>query len=163
MDLWYWVRKTWEMSWEIPLSNLPLQVWPCPMLSWRINVSSPLSCGRLQPWRPTNRALSYVLRAIYSLWQCGVGGNPCMVKDTLLWRLNDSSYNVIYTKEFPNPSVAVTTIIILIIISCLISFCYSSFNIFPSFAIHISCTVVLCKHLLIVDAGDGFFPEKVQV
>ncbi len=45
-------------------------------------------------------------------------------------------------------------------VSCLISFRYSSFNIFPSFAIYISCTVVLCKHLFIVDASDGFIPRK---
>ncbi len=47
----------------------------------------------------------------------GVGGNPCMVKDTLLWRLHDASYNGLYTEEFPDPSMPVTTIILCILLN----------------------------------------------
>ncbi len=63
----------------------------------------------------------------------------------ILWRSHDSSYNSLYTEEFPDPSMSVTTIILCILL-----------NIIPLFI----CTVFFCKHLFIVVAVDGFLPRK---
>lgn len=102
-----------------------------------------------------HRALSYALRTIYSLWQCGGWwkslygqGHSCGACMTHFITVYTQRSFLILQCQLPQ----------LFSVSCL--FRYSSFNIFPSFAIYISCTVVLCKHLFIVDAGDGFLPRK---
>ncbi len=63
----------------------------------------------------------------------------------ILWRSHASSYNSLYTEEFPDPSMSVATIILCILL-----------NIIPLFI----CTVVFCIHLFIVVAVDGFLPRK---
>ncbi len=140
------------MSWEIPLSNLPLQVWPSPITL----VEAFLENQRQQPtflWEATTlktnkqRALRYLMRveAFTVFGNVGVGGNPCMSRTLILWRSHDSSYNSLYTEQFPDPSMSVTTFILCILL-----------NIIPLFI----CAVVFCKHLFIVVAVDGFLPRK---
>lgn len=149
------------MSWEIPLSNLPLQVWPSPNYASggfpRESTSAAhFPVGDYNPEdQQTQSAILCTQNHLQSLamwgqveilvWSRTLSCGACMTHFITVY--TQRSFLILQC-QLPQ----------LFSVSCL--FRYSSFNIFPSFAIYISCTVVLCKHLFIVDAGDGFLPRK---
>lgn len=92
-----------------------------------------------------HRALSYARRAIYSLWQCGGWWKSLFGQGHLSCGACMTPLITVYTQRS------------FLILQCQLPQLFSvSFYIIPLFI----CTVVLCKHLCIVDAGDGFLPRK---